>query len=76
MLSSESEGTAKEAGKKEENRKTGYWVISLAALVSLLVGILCLLESAQLQTAGTDQLSLAGGGVPTQGEVTCNRHFQ
>ena len=75
-LSSESEGTAKEAEKEQGHPKAVYWLISLATLVSLLVGILCLMESATLQTAGSDQLSLAAGGVPTQGEVTFRRAVQ
>jgi hypothetical protein len=75
-LSSESEGTVKEAEKEQEHRRAAYWLITLAALISLLVGILCLRESAMLQTAGTDQLSLAGGGVPTQGEVAFGQAIQ
>ena len=75
-LSSESEGTAKEAEKEPGHRKAVYWLISLAALVSLLVGILCLMECATLQTAGNDQLSLAAGGVPSQGEVTFGQAVQ
>ena len=75
-LSSESEGTAKEAEKEQGHRKAVYWLISLAALASLLVGMLCLMESATLQTAGTDQLSLAAGGVPSQGEVTFGQAVQ
>ena len=75
-LSSESEGTAKEAEKEQGHRKAVYWLISLAALVSLLVGILWLVESATPQTAGTDQLSLAAGGVPSQGEVTFGQALQ
>ena len=75
-LSSESERTAKEAQKEQGHRKAVYWLISLAALVSLLVGTLRLRESATLQTAGTDQLSLAAGGVPSQGEVTIGQAVQ
>jgi hypothetical protein len=75
-LSSESEGTAKEAEKEEGHRKAVYWLISLAALVSLLVGILWLMESATLQTAGTDRLGLAAGGVPSQTEVTFGQAVQ
>jgi hypothetical protein len=75
-LSSEPEGTAKEAGKEQGHRKAVYWLISLAALVSLLVGILCLMKSATLQTAGTDPLSLAAEGVPSQGEVTFGQAVQ
>jgi hypothetical protein len=75
-LSSESEGTAKEAAKEQEHRRAVYWLISLAALISLLVGILCLMESATPQTAGTDQLSLSARGVPTQGEITFGQAIQ
>jgi hypothetical protein len=75
-LSSESEGTAKEAEKEQGHPKAVYWLISLAALVSLLVGILCLMESVTLQTAGADQLGLAAGSVPSQGEVTFGQAVQ
>jgi hypothetical protein len=75
-LPSESEGIAQEAEIEQGHRKAVYWLILLAALVSLLVGILCLMESATLQTAGTDQLSLAAGGVPSQGEVTFGQAVQ
>ena len=75
-LLSESEGTAKEAEKEQGHCKAEYWLISLAALVSLLVGMLCLMESATLQTAGTDQLSLAVRGVPSQGEVAFGQTLQ
>jgi hypothetical protein len=34
------------------------------------------MESATLQTAGTDQLSLTAGGVPSQGEVTFGQAVQ
>ena len=68
-LLSESEGTAKEAEKEQGHCKAAYWLISLAALVSLLVGILCVMESATLQTAGAAQLGLAAGGVPSQGST-------
>jgi hypothetical protein len=75
-LLSESEGTAKEAEKEQGRCKAAYWLISLAALVSLLVGILCVMESATLQTAGAGQLGLAAGGVPSQGEVTFGQAVQ
>ena len=75
-LSSESEGTAKEAEKEQGNRKAVYWLISLAVLVSLLVGILCLMESATLQTADTDQLRVAARGLPSQGEVAFGQALQ
>jgi hypothetical protein len=59
--SSESERTGKEAAIEQGHRKALYWLISLAALISLLVGVLCLLEPATTRTAGTDQLDLAAG---------------
>ena len=58
-LSSESEGIAKEAEIEQRHRKAVYWLISLAALISLLVGVLCLLEPMTPRTAGADQLDLA-----------------
>ena len=75
-LSPEYEGTAKEAEKEQGHGKAVYWMISLAALVSLLVGMLCLMESATLQTADTDKLSLAARGVPSQGEVAFGQALQ
>jgi hypothetical protein len=75
-LSLESEGIAKEAEIEQGHRKAVYWLISLAVLVSLLVGILCLMESAPLQTAGADQLGLGAGGVPGQGEATFGQAVQ
>jgi hypothetical protein len=75
-LSSESEGSAQEAEIAQGHRKAGYWLIALAALVSLLVGILWLMESATPQTASTDQLRLAAGGEPSQGEVTLGQAIQ
>jgi hypothetical protein len=63
QLSSESERTAKGAEKELGRRKA--------------VGILCLLESATPQTAGTDQLRLAAGGVPSQrSQVTFGQAIQ
>ena len=75
-LSSESAGSAKEAEIAQGHRKAVYWLIALAALVSLLVGILWLMESATPQTASTDQLRLAAGGEPSQGEVTLGQAIQ
>ena len=75
-LSSESEGSAQEAEIAQGHRKAVYWLIALAALVALLVGILWLMESATPQTAGTDQLRLAAGGEPSQGEVTLGQAIQ
>ena len=75
-LSTESEGIAKEAEMEQGHRKAIYWLISLAALVSLLVGILCLMESATPRTADTDQLRLAAGGEPSQAEVSLGQAIQ
>ena len=75
-LSLESERITKEAEIEEGHRKSVHWLISLAALVSLLVGILCLMESATPRTAGTDQLRLAAGGEPSQAEVTFGQAIQ
>ena len=72
----EYEGTAKEAEKEQGHGKAVYWMISLAALVSLLVGMLCLTESWPLQTAGTDQFGSAAGSVPSQGDVTFGQAVQ
>ena len=65
--SSESEGTGKEGAKEQRHRhrKAVYWLISLAALISSLVGIVWLLEPVTPRTAGTDQLNLAAEGAPT-----------
>jgi hypothetical protein len=75
-LSSESERSAKGAEIAPGHRKAVYWLIALATLVSLLVGILWLMESATPQTASTDQLRLAAGGEPSQGEVTFGQALQ
>ena len=75
-LSSESEGTVKEAEKEQEHRRAAYWLITLAALISLLVGVLCLLEPATPRTAGTDQLDLAAEVAPSHVEVTIGEAIQ
>jgi hypothetical protein len=74
--SSESERTGKEAAIERGHRKAVYWLISLAALISVLVGILCLLESVTPRTAGTDQLDLAAEGAPSHVEVTIGEVIQ
>jgi hypothetical protein len=74
--SSESEGTDKKAEIEQEHFKTAFWLISLAALISLLVGVLCLFGSVKPRTAGTDQLDLATEGVPSQVEVTMGEVIQ
>lgn len=75
-LSLEPEGTAKEAEIKQGHRKAVYWLISLAGLVSLLVGILCLMEFAPPRAADADQLRLAAGGEPSQAKVTLGQAIQ
>ena len=75
-LSSEADGMAKEAEKEQRKRQAVYWLISLALLISLLVGMLCLVQSAPQVTTGTDQLSLAAEGEPSQGEVTFGQALQ
>jgi hypothetical protein len=74
--SSESEGTAKEAEKEQGHRKAVYWLISLAALVCLFVGILCLAESAPSRRASADQLRFAAGGEPSPSEITLGQAIQ
>jgi hypothetical protein len=74
--SSESEGTGKVAAIAQGHREAVYWLISLAALISLLVGILCLMESVTPPTAGTDQLDLAAEGAPSHVEVTIGEAIQ
>ena len=68
--SAESEGTGEEAAIEQGHRKPVYWLISLAVLISLLVGVPCLLESVTPRTAETDQLDLAAEGAPSHVEVT------
>jgi hypothetical protein len=57
-------------------RKTGYWLISLAALLSLLVGVLCLHESVKPRTASSDQLDFAAEDAPSHIEVTIDEALQ
>ena len=61
---------------KAKDPETAYWLISLAALIVLLVGILCLLESVTPRTAGTDQWDFAAGGAPSRVEVTIGEAIQ
>jgi hypothetical protein len=70
------EGTGKEAAIEQGHRKTVYWLISLAAFISLLVGVPCLLESVKPRTAGTDQPELAAQGAPSQVDVTIGQAIQ
>jgi hypothetical protein len=61
---------------EQGNRRAAYWLISLLALISLLVGFLSLLESVKPRTAGTDQLDLAAQGAPSQVDVTIGQAIQ
>jgi hypothetical protein len=67
---SESDGTGKEAPIEQGHRKARFCLISLAALISFLVGILCLMEHVAPPTTSTDQLNLAAEGAPSDVEVT------
>ena len=53
-----------------------YFLISLAALASLLVGIFCIKEFETSRMTDTDQLSLAVQDVPNQGAVTFDQAMQ
>jgi hypothetical protein len=53
-----------------------YFLISLAALASLLVGIFCIKEFATPRMTDTDQLRLAVRDVPNQGAVTFDQAMQ
>jgi hypothetical protein len=66
-LSSESARTTKEAEIELGYRKAVYWLISLLALVSLLTGIFCLMESATARTTAS---------VPSQDIVTFGEAIQ
>jgi hypothetical protein len=58
------------------HRKAVYWVISLAALISLLVGFLWLHESVTPRTAGSDQQDFAADDAPRHVEVTIDEALQ
>jgi len=64
------------AAVEQGHRKAVYWLISLAALISLLVRVLCLHESVTPRTAGTDRLDFAAEGAPSLVEVTIGEAVQ
>ena len=66
----------KEAEIKQGHRQALYWLISLVALVFLLVGILCLLESATPRRASADQLWFAAEGEPSEAEIALGQAIQ
>ena len=74
--SSEFEELGKAAALEQGHGEAVYWLISLAALISLLVGFLSLLESVTPRTSGTDQLELAAEGAPSHVEVTFGEAIQ
>jgi hypothetical protein len=74
--SSKSAGTGKEAAIEQRHRKALYWLLSLAALISLLAGVLCLLDPVKPRTADTDKLDLAAEGAPSHIEVTIGEAIQ
>jgi hypothetical protein len=57
-------------------KPTFYFLISLAALASLLVGIFCIKEFATPRMTDTDQLRLAVRDVPNQDAVTFDQAMQ
>ena len=57
-------------------KSASYFLISLAALASLLVGIFCIKEFATPRMTDTDQLRLAVRDVPNQGAVTFDQAMQ
>ena len=63
-------------GTAQGHRKAVYWLISLVALVFLLVGILCLLESATPRRASADQLRFAAEGEPSEAEIALGQAIQ
>ena len=74
--SSEFDEIGKAATLEQGHGKAVYWLISLAALISLLAGFLSLLESVTPRTSGTDQLKLAAEGAPGHVEVTFGEAIQ
>jgi hypothetical protein len=57
-------------------KPTFYFLISLAVLASLLVGIFCIKEFATPRMTDTDQLRLAVRDLPNQGAVTFDQAMQ
>ena len=75
-LSSELEEIGKAAALEQGHGEAVYWLISLAALISLLVGVLSLLEPVTPRTSDTYQLELAAEGAPSHVEVTFGEAIQ
>ncbi|HKB99938.1 MAG TPA: hypothetical protein VKD23_14255 [Terriglobales bacterium] len=64
------------AAVEQGRRKAVYWLMLLAALISLPVGVLCLHESLTARTAGTDQLDFTAEGAPSHVGVTIDEALQ
>jgi hypothetical protein len=56
--------------------ETAYWLIALAALISLVVGIFFLAESGSTRTTDLYQVRSAAEGMPNQGAVTFDQAIQ
>jgi hypothetical protein len=56
--------------------ETAYWLIALAALISLVVGIFFLAESGSTRTTDLYQVRSAAEGIPNQGAVTFDQAIQ
>ena len=56
--------------------ETAYWLIALAALIALVVGIFFLAESGSTQTTDLYQVRSAAEGIPNQGAVTFDQAIQ
>ena len=76
LLSGESEGTTKEAKIEPGLRKVAYWLISLAALISLPAGMFWLVGFGPMRTTDPNQVRLAAEGVPSQGAVAFGQAIQ
>jgi hypothetical protein len=70
------DGRRPTAAVEQRHCKTVYWLISLAGLISLLIGVLCLHESVTPRTAGTDQPDFAAEVAPSFVEVTIGEAIQ
>ena len=61
---------------RKGQRRAIHWLISSAVLISFLIGILCLIQSATPRTDRNDQLDLAAEGGPSQVELTIGEAIQ
>jgi hypothetical protein len=75
-LSLEPEWPGEEAEIDHRHHKVVCWLGSLVAVLSLLFGILYLMEFATPRTAGPDHPGLAAEDVQSQGDVTLGRAFE